>query len=58
MMGEISGILWAGSASEDGEEPSPHHSMGEGGSGRWQIGFCLLYLFVDITNRHTKLRGW
>ena len=37
MMGKISGILWAGSASEDGEEPTPHHSMGEGGRGRWQV---------------------
>ena len=36
MMGEISGILWAGSRSEDGEEPTPHHSTGEGGRARWQ----------------------
>ena len=36
MMGKISGILWAGSRSEDGEEPTPHHSTGEGGRARWQ----------------------
>ena len=34
MMGEISGILWAGSASEDGEErayaPSLHGGGGQG----------------------------
>ena len=31
MMGGISGILWAGSRSEDGEQHTPHHSTGEGG---------------------------
>ena len=36
MMGGISGILWAGSRSEDGEEHTPHHSTGEGGRARWQ----------------------
>ena len=36
LMGGISGILWAGSRSEDGEEHTPHHSTGEGGRARWQ----------------------